>query len=61
MVLIIYVDSFLFVFVTSIITRGIGINENDGVCEGGILLCMFDLRFFLHAPNIPRPDLLYDH
>ncbi|KAL5424944.1 hypothetical protein PMIN04_002896 [Paraphaeosphaeria minitans] len=40
LVVIIYADSVLFVFVTSIITRGIGINESKGVCEGGILLCL---------------------
>ncbi|KAF1970384.1 hypothetical protein BU23DRAFT_474075, partial [Bimuria novae-zelandiae CBS 107.79] len=40
LVLIIYADSALFVFVTSIITQGIGINESHGVCKGGILLCL---------------------
>ncbi|KAF1956757.1 hypothetical protein CC80DRAFT_593462 [Byssothecium circinans] len=40
LILAIYIDSTLFVFVTSIITRGIGINESQGVCEGGILLCL---------------------
>ncbi|KAF2641455.1 hypothetical protein P280DRAFT_450715 [Massarina eburnea CBS 473.64] len=40
LILVIYIDSTLFVFVTSIITRGIGVNQSQGVCDGGILLCL---------------------
>jgi hypothetical protein len=36
----IYVDSTLFVFATSIIVHGLGINSSRAVCEGGILLCL---------------------
>ncbi|KAL5465116.1 hypothetical protein PMIN06_000854 [Paraphaeosphaeria minitans] len=57
LVVIIYADSVLFVFVTSIITRGIGINESKGVCEGGILLCTHPiLPFHFHVlPGVLRP------
>ncbi|KAF2685542.1 hypothetical protein K458DRAFT_364394 [Lentithecium fluviatile CBS 122367] len=40
LILAIYIDSFLFVFATAILTRGTGINESQGVCDGGILLCL---------------------
>ncbi|KAF2122540.1 hypothetical protein BDV96DRAFT_656097, partial [Lophiotrema nucula] len=32
--------STLFVFVTAVFSRGLGINENDGICDGAILLCL---------------------
>ncbi|KAF9701589.1 hypothetical protein EKO04_000771 [Ascochyta lentis] len=40
LILMIYVDSTLFVLATSIIVHGLGINSSRGVCEGGILLCL---------------------
>ncbi|PSN62490.1 hypothetical protein BS50DRAFT_120103 [Corynespora cassiicola Philippines] len=40
LIIIIYVDSTLFVFVTDVIARGFGINKSVGICEGGILLCL---------------------
>ncbi|KAH7393967.1 hypothetical protein DE146DRAFT_112745 [Phaeosphaeria sp. MPI-PUGE-AT-0046c] len=40
LILIIYVDSALFVFATSILVHGFGINSSSQVCEGGILLCL---------------------
>lgn len=33
-------DSTLFVFATSVIVHGLGINSSRVVCEGGILLCL---------------------
>ncbi|KAJ4311003.1 hypothetical protein N0V94_008170, partial [Neodidymelliopsis sp. IMI 364377] len=39
-VLLIYVDSTLFVLATSVIVHGLGINSSRSVCEGGILLCL---------------------
>ncbi|KAF2033239.1 hypothetical protein EK21DRAFT_59092 [Setomelanomma holmii] len=39
-ILIIYANSALFVFATSIIVHGFGINSSSEVCEGGILLCL---------------------
>ncbi|KAJ4334342.1 hypothetical protein N0V95_009191 [Ascochyta clinopodiicola] len=39
-VLMIYVDSTLFVLGSAIIVHGLGINSSRGVCEGGILLCL---------------------
>ncbi|KAF2629989.1 hypothetical protein BU25DRAFT_262511 [Macroventuria anomochaeta] len=40
LILLIYIDSTLFVLATSIIVHGLGINSSRGVCEGGILLCL---------------------
>lgn len=40
LLLIIYVDSTLFVFASAVVTRGFGINESEGICEGAILLCL---------------------
>ncbi|KAF2466504.1 uncharacterized protein BDR25DRAFT_293412 [Lindgomyces ingoldianus] len=40
LILAIYIDSTLFVFVTAIISRGLGINDSPQVCEGAILLCL---------------------
>ncbi|KAH5072928.1 hypothetical protein HBH95_161340 [Parastagonospora nodorum] len=40
LVLVIYADSAAFVFATSIITHGFGINSSRQVCEGGIILCL---------------------
>ncbi|KAF2799509.1 hypothetical protein K505DRAFT_294507 [Melanomma pulvis-pyrius CBS 109.77] len=39
-IIIIYADSTLFVFVTAIISRGFGINSSPQICEGGIILCL---------------------
>ncbi|OJD37799.1 ring finger domain protein [Diplodia corticola] len=39
LIIIIYFDSFLFVFVTAMF-KDIGINESQGICEGAILLCL---------------------
>ncbi|KAF2011651.1 hypothetical protein BU24DRAFT_286310 [Aaosphaeria arxii CBS 175.79] len=40
LLLVIYIDSTLFIIATSIIARGVGINTSPGICEGGILLCL---------------------
>ncbi|KAF2177940.1 hypothetical protein K469DRAFT_643676 [Zopfia rhizophila CBS 207.26] len=40
LILTIYIDSTLFVFFTAIISRGLGINDSPGICEGAILLCL---------------------
>lgn len=39
LIIIIYVDSFLFVFVTALF-KDIGLNSNQTICEGAILLCL---------------------
>lgn len=38
LLLIIYIDSFLFIFVTALL-KDIGLNKSVGICDGGILLC----------------------
>lgn len=38
--MLIYLDSTLFVFVTAIISKGLGINHSVQICEGAILLCL---------------------
>lgn len=38
LILIIYFDSFLFVFVTAMF-KDVGLNESQLICEGAILLC----------------------
>lgn len=39
LIIIIYIDSFLFVFVTALF-KDIGLNDNPTVCDGAILLCL---------------------
>ncbi|OJD33741.1 ring finger domain protein [Diplodia corticola] len=39
LIVIIYVDSFLFVFVTALF-KDVGLNSNQTICEGAILLCL---------------------
>ncbi|KAF2000344.1 hypothetical protein P154DRAFT_200776 [Amniculicola lignicola CBS 123094] len=40
LVIIIYIDSILFVFATAILSRGLGINESIQICEAAILVCL---------------------
>lgn len=42
LIIIIYFDSFLFVFVTAMF-KDVGINESQGICEGAILLCEYPI------------------
>ncbi|EUC27088.1 hypothetical protein COCCADRAFT_78797, partial [Bipolaris zeicola 26-R-13] len=39
-IIVIYSDSALFIFATAIVVNGFGINSSQGICEGGILLCL---------------------
>lgn len=39
LIIIIYIDSFLFVFVTALF-KDIGLNDNPTICDGAILLCL---------------------
>jgi hypothetical protein len=39
-ILAIYVDSYLFIFLTALVARGMGINEYHSMCSGAIYLCM---------------------
>lgn len=41
--LVIYVDSFFFIFVTALL-KDIGLNKSQEICDGGILLCLFEPR-----------------
>ena len=47
MLLAIYIDSYLFVFLTGILDRGLGINEKLSICSGAISLC----RKFVALPQ----------
>ncbi|KAJ0158711.1 hypothetical protein CTA2_11047 [Colletotrichum tanaceti] len=40
LVLAVYVDSYLFVFVTAILQFALGVNTNIQICDGAILLCL---------------------
>ncbi|KAF3004759.1 hypothetical protein E8E13_000933 [Curvularia kusanoi] len=40
LVLLIYFDSAVFVFATSILFHGVDINSSRSICEGGILVCL---------------------
>ncbi|OLN95292.1 hypothetical protein CCHL11_04737 [Colletotrichum chlorophyti] len=40
LVLLIYTDSYLFVFVTAILQFALGVNTNIQICDGAILLCL---------------------
>jgi hypothetical protein len=37
----IYIDSFTFVFLTAVLTKGFNMNANISICRGVILLCQF--------------------
>lgn len=39
-VFLIYIDSYLFVFVTAILQFGLGVNTSISICDGAILLCL---------------------
>ena len=61
-ILMIYADSALFVFATSIVVNGFGINSSRGVFEGRILLCEFGHvgRVQSEAADSGRSHMLYD-
>lgn len=40
MIIIIYIDSVMFVFGTSTLLHGFGVNSSPEVCETGIFLCL---------------------
>ncbi|KAF6842319.1 hypothetical protein CMUS01_03210 [Colletotrichum musicola] len=40
LVLLIYLDSYLFVFVTAVLQFALGVNTNIQICDGAILLCL---------------------
>ncbi|WYZ37506.1 hypothetical protein EsH8_II_001012 [Colletotrichum jinshuiense] len=40
LVLLVYIDSYLFVFVTAILQFALGVNTNIQICDGAILLCL---------------------
>ncbi|KAJ3943810.1 uncharacterized protein N0V96_006743 [Colletotrichum fioriniae] len=39
-VLAVYIDSYLFVFVTAVLQFALGVNKNVQICDGAILLCL---------------------
>ncbi|KAI8153621.1 hypothetical protein K4K49_002293 [Colletotrichum sp. SAR 10_70] len=43
-VLLIYLDSYLFVFVTAVLQFALGVNTNIQICDGAILLCLHIIR-----------------
>lgn len=40
LVLAVYIDSYLFVFVTAVLQFALGVNKNVQICDGAILLCL---------------------
>ncbi|KAH0444557.1 hypothetical protein CcaCcLH18_00215 [Colletotrichum camelliae] len=40
LVLLVYLDSYLFVFVTAVLQFALGVNTNIQICDGAILLCL---------------------
>jgi hypothetical protein len=36
----IYVDSFLFIFCTAVLSKAYSLNQSAGICDGAILLCL---------------------
>ncbi|TEA17808.1 hypothetical protein C8034_v012227 [Colletotrichum sidae] len=40
LVLLVYIDSYLFVFVTAVLQFALGVNTNIQICDGAILLCL---------------------
>ncbi|KAK6008603.1 hypothetical protein QM012_000506 [Aureobasidium pullulans] len=36
----IYIDSFLFIFCTAILSKAYSLNQSTGICDGAILLCL---------------------
>jgi len=56
----IYVDSFVFVYLTAILTKGFNMNILD-ICRGTILLCKYFDPFPKLSDCKHRPGLLYDN
>ncbi|KEQ96917.1 hypothetical protein AUEXF2481DRAFT_620082 [Aureobasidium subglaciale EXF-2481] len=40
LIIAIYVDSFLFIFCTAILSKAFSLNQSAGICDGAILLCL---------------------
>jgi hypothetical protein len=36
----IFIDSFLFVFLTAVVSQGLGVNDSKAVCSAAISLCL---------------------
>lgn len=36
----IYIDSFLFIFCTAVLSKAYSLNQSAGICDGAILLCL---------------------
>ncbi|KAH6688351.1 hypothetical protein F5X68DRAFT_260856 [Plectosphaerella plurivora] len=53
LVYLIYVDSYLFVFVTAILQFALGVNTSISICDGAILLC---LVCYVTTKASPGPD-----
>ncbi|ORY00878.1 hypothetical protein BCR34DRAFT_494304 [Clohesyomyces aquaticus] len=63
LILAIYIDSTLFVFVTAIVSKGLGINDSQGICDGAILLCLIcymTTKYIIRGSRVLRmKDRLY--
>ncbi|KAG9702149.1 hypothetical protein KCU69_g6860, partial [Aureobasidium melanogenum] len=40
LIIAIYVDSFLFIFCTAVLSKAFSLNQSAGICDGAILLCL---------------------
>ncbi|KEQ72318.1 hypothetical protein M436DRAFT_27196, partial [Aureobasidium namibiae CBS 147.97] len=40
LIIAIYVDSFLFIFCTAVLSKAYSLNQSAGICDGAILLCL---------------------
>jgi hypothetical protein len=36
----IYIDSFLFIFCTAVLSKAFSLNQSAGICDGAIILCL---------------------
>ncbi|KAH0373216.1 hypothetical protein KCU65_g546, partial [Aureobasidium melanogenum] len=40
LIIAIYIDSFLFIFCTAVLSKAFSLNQSAGICDGAILLCL---------------------
>ncbi|THX67299.1 hypothetical protein D6D05_09892 [Aureobasidium pullulans] len=40
LIIAIYIDSFLFIFCTAVLSKAYSLNQSRGICDGAILLCL---------------------
>lgn len=58
----IYIDSFLFIFCTAVLSKAYSLNQSAGICDGAILLCLLcymTTKIVSHQARLMIPSLTY--